>query len=517
MRTRSLFLAPLILCCLLLGGKAQAQCGDLPAGSLDSCFRFYGQIDTVGPYDLPPIYTVAVESDSSIFIGGEFSIPDKGLYGLARLKANGTLDTGFSTTPVKGDIHSILIQPDGKLVVSGVFGLGQYHLKNMFRFYPDGKLDSTFIAINGEPDGVQSYLNDEVSLLDSGKLLVTCWEKAVYQASPSTISYYQGNFRLNADGSEDTSYNSIVDRAAIGRAEVYPSGSVIYPYNSVGNPPLERRTSDGFTDSVFMAKLEEVEYLKFRQYPFIYRFKRVYVSTLRVCPNGQIYFGGLTDFYNGIPDSTLNKSLFGRLNADGTLDATFDTSGFTGSLPMISDLYLQPDGDLIVLGTFTGYRGDSVPGICRLKHNGSLDTSFHAGTGINGVAAYQGLSSFPFILRIIPAPNNTAYIVGNYQGYNGSGTPYLNRISIKPRGIVTGTPATRPRLQPIALTPSPTSGRLTIQARGYSGPVEVLSAMGRTVQQLTMSGGTLTTDLSGIPAGLYEVRCGRRQARLIRQ
>lgn len=243
---------------------------------------------------------------------------------------------------------------------------------------------------------------------------------------------------------------------------------------------------------------------------------RIEVNALAPTPEGKIYYGGIDDVWDTLqPSSNRYASIFGRVNFDGTVDTGFPSNGFGGGIPKITDFLLQKDNSIIVVGTFTSYQGDSVPGICRILANGVLDTTFQAGSGLDSVLT-RSYNDRGITLKLIPAPNHSAYIYGDYKGYNGSGIPYLNRISIKPRSTITSTPAPQPSIQPFTLVPNPATGRLTITARGYSGPVTIYNALGRMVQQLTMRNGSVTTDVSGITPGMYVVRCGTRSARLMR-
>jgi hypothetical protein len=76
----------------------------------------------------------------------------------------------------------------------------------------------------------------------------------------------------------------------------------------------------------------------------------------------------------------LPRSLIGRLNSDGTLDISFDPGANIG----VSDLEVQADGKILVGGGFTtlggGGSGTSMRNhIGRLNADGTLDASFNPG------------------------------------------------------------------------------------------------------------------------------------------
>src|SRR2546423_1539536 len=72
-----------------------------------------------------------------------------------------------------------------------------------------------------------------------------------------------------------------------------------------------------------------------------------------------------------------------RLNSDGSVDLSFDPGN--GPNGDVNAIVIQPDGRIIIGGTFIGYNG-SPPrgGIARVLRNGALDPSFDSGVGTGG-------------------------------------------------------------------------------------------------------------------------------------
>ncbi|HVE57937.1 MAG TPA: delta-60 repeat domain-containing protein, partial [Pyrinomonadaceae bacterium] len=69
--------------------------------------------------------------------------------------------------------------------------------------------------------------------------------------------------------------------------------------------------------------------------------------------------------------------------ADGDLDPTFNAS-VTESSGYVDDSIVQPDGKIVIAGSFQRVNGTRVGNIARLNADGTLDTSFNAGTGTTG-------------------------------------------------------------------------------------------------------------------------------------
>jgi uncharacterized delta-60 repeat protein len=102
------------------------------------------------------------------------------------------------------------------------------------------------------------------------------------------------------------------------------------------------------------------------------------VRSVAVQPDGKILIGGSFSTFNGT-----FRSGVARLNANGTLDATFDPG--TGTFDAVSSVAVQPDGKILIGGSFTSFNGTARNRVARLNADGSLDTSFNPGTGANDV------------------------------------------------------------------------------------------------------------------------------------
>jgi len=100
------------------------------------------------------------------------------------------------------------------------------------------------------------------------------------------------------------------------------------------------------------------------------------VNTLSLQSDGKILVGGDFTTFNG-----MSRRYITRLNANGSLDSTFDQG--TGAYGVVSCMAVQDDGKVLIGGYFTSYNGTSRNRIARINTDGSLDTSFDPGTGVN--------------------------------------------------------------------------------------------------------------------------------------
>ena len=104
---------------------------------------------------------------------------------------------------------------------------------------------------------------------------------------------------------------------------------------------------------------------------------KVYCSLMQ--PDGKIILGGSFTSFNGV-----NVGKLIRLNADGSRDVTFNSSQGT-TTNTIYAFDLQSDGSIIIGGTFSNYNGVAASRVARVLPNGNLDPTFAIGDGANSL------------------------------------------------------------------------------------------------------------------------------------
>lgn len=129
------------------------------------------------------------------------------------------------------------------------------------------------------------------------------------------------------------------------------------------------------------------------------------VLTTAIQSDGKIIIGGDFTFYDGNARNNI-----ARLNEDGSLDNSFDPGkGASGPIQTIS---IQGDGKIIIGGEFITYDETSIRCIARLNVDGSLDTTFKTGTGAS--IQWQKASVFTSSIQ----DDGKIIIGGNFQSYN---------------------------------------------------------------------------------------------------
>ncbi|MEO8067867.1 MAG: T9SS type A sorting domain-containing protein [Flavobacteriales bacterium] len=104
-----------------------------------------------------------------------------------------------------------------------------------------------------------------------------------------------------------------------------------------------------------------------------------YVHAIAVQDDDRIIIAGGFDTYQGEP-----RSGIARLHPDGTLDTSFNPgTGVTGVNGIVYDVHVDTDGRIMIVGSFWYYNGIPRNNVARLNADGSLDTTFDPGDGPN--------------------------------------------------------------------------------------------------------------------------------------
>jgi uncharacterized delta-60 repeat protein len=167
--------------------------------------------------------------------------------------------------------------------------------------------------------------------------------------------------RLNSDGTRDTSFNvGTALNNAVYKGRVDSDGKIVLvgnftTFNGAAANRVTRLNSDGTLDTAFAANIGSGP--------------NTYASRVALQSDGKILVAGEFTTWN----ATTVGSLV-RLNANGTRDTAFTTEIGTALLgSQVLDITVQPDQKLLVMGSFTSWKGTTVGGIVRLKTDGTVD------------------------------------------------------------------------------------------------------------------------------------------------
>jgi uncharacterized delta-60 repeat protein len=149
-----------------------------------------------------------------------------------------------------------------------------------------------------------------------------------------------------------------------------------------------------------------------------------------------IIAGAFTSYNTALGTTSVGR--IARLHADGTLDTTFNPGG-GGANQEIIHFGFQPDGKIIIVGSFTSYNTASgtttVGRIARLNADGTLDATYNAGTGFStGVFGTAGGNQYAIVdssgRLLAGGISSTSYT------YNGAVPQHRNFIRINADGTL---------------------------------------------------------------------------------
>ncbi len=318
------------------------------------------------------VYCSALQPDGRMIIGGEFSAYDGTTrYRLARILANGALDTSFVSHfgPGDGNVLALLVLADGKILVGGDFQLydGTAY-PGLVRLLPNGLLDGSF-----DPDGGPVGRVDEVKEQPDGKL-IACGDFDTQGGLP-----YENLLRLNTDGSVDELFDPGTGPSGpVFTAELRADGRLFLAggftsFNDATHPRAVQLGADGALDTTFDG-------------PSIGN--SVISSILQ--PDGKVVLGGVFN----LNDNDVSYPGIARLLSDGSVDPTFQPG--MGADLTITETESQADGKILIGGSFTTYDGVTRMRIARL-HN---DLSTHVPSDIShATAVFPNPSTGLFVVR----------------------------------------------------------------------------------------------------------------------
>lgn len=135
------------------------------------------------------------------------------------------------------------------------------------------------------------------------------------------------------------------------------------------------------------------------------------VYSVCVQPDGKIIVGGSFTAYNGV-----NVGRLIRLNTDGSQDTSFNTA-IAAATGIIYKVGLQSDGKIIIVGSFTKYNAVTANRMARVLPNGTLDSSFNTGTGASAL-----------ITNVEILPDQKIIVAGAFTVFNGAAANRMVRL-----------------------------------------------------------------------------------------
>jgi uncharacterized delta-60 repeat protein len=198
-----------------------------------------------------------------------------------------------------------------------------------------------------------------------------------------------GLARLYPDGTLDTSFHPSLEPSGVSAMALQTDGKLLIggdvrSVNGVVCHGLARLHSDGRLDESFAPASNSVPS----------------VMALAVQPDGKVL---AAVHHSAVSQAT---SHLARLLADGSVDGSFSAQAGESHDGLIHAIAVQPDGKILMAGSFLTINGLPRRGIARLHPDGSLDLSFNPGSGAE-------------VQNLVLQPDGRIVVVGAFNQFNG--------------------------------------------------------------------------------------------------
>lgn len=331
---------------------------------------------------------------------------------MIKYKPDGSIDTAFGNSGVveetigyKDMAYALLQQPEGKIVIAGSYSVENFSTNYGFiaRYYVNGTKDNSFGI-----GGIQKYSPADSPLTVLGAIV------SLQLLPNGQFLALSGNsvlIRLNGDGSPDVTFGSNGQLALSNEA----FGFSAYHMQLLQDGNILAWGADGTSSDT---KLAVVKYHPDGSYfsgfgdngKMIYNFVTnehfefyEMLTHFAEYPDGSLLFSGVAPY----------QSPMIKLHADGSFDTSFGTGGILEQDVAGYKIVLQPD-QKILLGTSEQLEGDTRYLLARLNPDGTLDTSFNT-TGYFGL----NLSPNGDILRGMLLQSDGNLVVSGFSKFAG--------------------------------------------------------------------------------------------------
>ena len=318
-------------------------------------------------------------------------VPSCLLSPFAGFAQGGSVDAGFATGAGADDIvNAVALQSNGKLLIGGYFT--EYDgvaIGSIARLNSDGTQDNSLSTGTGFDNAVQAIV-----VQPDGKIIVGgIFSEYNGVARPGLV-------RLNSTGSVDATFSTTGVLGNINTIALQSDGKILIGGSAVAvvggfTANMARLNLNGGIDNTFdvdpgpngTALMNAVQ------------------------PDGRILAGGYFTAYHGT-----TPMYIARVETNGTKDANFQ--GGAGTSAVVRSISVQPDGKIIIAGSFTLYNGTTTTRVGRLLASGAIDTGFNVGSGANSIVHTTTVQ-----------PDGKVFIGGLFTTYNGAARSRIARLN----------------------------------------------------------------------------------------
>ncbi len=370
------------------------------------------------------VFRFVLLPDGKVLAGGDFTRVN-GLVRnyVAQLNADGSTDAGFVPGSVSASVRALALKPDdGRVFIGGDFRTAGGSPGNaLVRLRPDGSFDPGFDAGLAPGDRVDALARDAGTgdVLAAGVFTAIPQRPGLSAANngvTNLILRFGSGGRLVRPAGDGVMTDAFSSQAGA-NGPIYalaslPDGRVLVggAFTELNGGPsagggtranLGRLTAAGDLDSSFVAGANGP------------------VRAVAVQPDGRILAGG--DFTQASAGASGGARVrLARFLPDGNLDGSFNPPG--GPNDSVLAIKMQPDGRILISGSFTAVQGAPRGGVARLNADGTLDSSFAAPS-----LAASG-SSLPMIKALDSQLDGKVIIGGQFTAIGGTSKRNVARL-----------------------------------------------------------------------------------------
>jgi uncharacterized delta-60 repeat protein len=398
------------------------------------------------------VYYLLVQPDDRVVVAGRFSdINGRPAQNLARLNADGTVDTNFLAAIGLGPtdnsfVYSLARQPDGKLLLVGNFrAVNSFPRNGVARLNPDGSVDPTFDPGAGPDSTVFG-----VGVLSDGRIVVGGTFRQFSGLNRNRVAMLSSTGAVDTTFAPTNGFNSDVYDVSVQSGDRVLLSGAFTTYENQPAPHLARIGTNAVLDATFNpggtgpnANVQRTAPLRDGRLVSVGQFDH-YNTT----PGRAVILDA-----NGLPQNTLTNTVLlnttvncfvqdaangfilggnfsslgatpvrglARFNADGTPDTLFSSGTANAANRQLWGLAVQSNGRLFAGGEFSTWNGAFQDRLIALNSTNAAPI-----TNLQLHAAFRAQ-----VTQLLPQPDGSMMVGGgNFRAASGKAATFLARLT----------------------------------------------------------------------------------------
>ena len=428
-------------------------------------------------------------------------------------------------------INNLFYEPDGKLMIYGYFQDG--NTAGILRLYDNGSIDNSWFHNWDNEVTYMKRINNEYLVFRFGMFQSkhdyygqntdTAWWHNIDRDDVCGLLFYPHVFqdgsmfvgtdslclhpdsktryfkKFFANGKMDTNFNHSTNGHTMGVVKYSSDKLLLWANGSYGFTKYDTN------QSIRMCRIDTAGIFDTTFHSIFTNFGRpkpVYIQN-----DGKIIVSGFFTIQN---NSSYQNLI--RLNADGSLDSTFNNFNSVVYIPSVpsgvSTICPTTDGGYLVGGYFKQYQGYARNNIAKIDINGFIDTTYFNGMAIDSVYGFPVVSA-AYVNSIVKGTNDTYYVMGNFLYYNGKKVNPIIRI----HGLTAGI--NEVEKENVKVYPNPATNSITFTGIYKDFKLTIFNAIGQIVLQKKLITSNTTLNIESFQRGMYYFQLINDKAKVI--